>query len=79
MEEPRKTGTFEGFEAFLYSRKFIFIVVIADTIPMIRHSHPLFYNISPFECNRAWKNIYALFYAISFDLIILVFTIHVIK
>jgi hypothetical protein len=32
-----------------------------------------------FECNRLWKNIYALFYAISFDLTILIFTIHVIK
>lgn len=70
---------FERFEAFLYSRKFIFIVVIAGTIPMIMHSHQLFYNVSPFEGNDLWKNIYALFYAISFDLTILVFTIHVIK
>ncbi|MEQ9441928.1 MAG: C2H2-type zinc finger protein [Cyclobacteriaceae bacterium] len=79
MEEIRKTGAFERFEAFLYSRKFIFIVVIAGTIPMIMHSHQLFYNVSPFEGNQLWKNIYALFYAISFDLTILVFTIHVIK
>lgn len=79
MEEIRKTGAFERFEAFLYSRKFIFIVVIAGTIPMIMHSHQLFYNASPFQGNDLWKNIYALFYAISFDLTILVFTIHVIK
>lgn len=79
MEENRKTDVFEQFEAFLYSRKFIFIVVIAGTIPMIMHSHQLFYNVSPFEGNRLWKNMYALFYAISFDLTILVFTIHVIK
>jgi preprotein translocase subunit SecF len=43
------------------------------------HSHQLFYNVSPFQGNELWKNIYALFYAISFDLTILVFTIHVIK
>jgi len=79
MEENRKTDVFERFEAFLYSRKFIFIVVIAGTIPMIMHSHQLFYNVSPFRGNDLWKNIYALFYAISFDLTILVFTIHVIK
>ncbi len=79
MEENRKIGVFERFEAFLYSRKFIFIVVIAGTIPMIMHSHQLFYNVSPFEGNKLWKNFYALFYAISFDLTILVFTIHVIK
>lgn len=76
---PIKQNSFERFEAFLYSRKFIFIVVIAGTIPMIMHSHQLFYNVSPFDGNELWKNIYALFYAISFDLTILVFTIHVIK
>lgn len=75
----RNHSAFEHFEAFLYSRKFIFIVVIAGTIPMIMHSHQLFYNVSPFEGNELWKNLYALFYAISFDLTILVFTIHVIK
>lgn len=79
MEEIRKRGAFERFEAFLYSRKFVFILVIAGTIPMIMHSHQLFYNASPFQGNDLWKNIYALFYAISFDLTILVFTIHVIK
>ncbi|HNP16898.1 MAG TPA: C2H2-type zinc finger protein [Fulvivirga sp.] len=79
MEENNKTGAFERFEAFLYSRKFIFIVVIAGTIPMVMHSHQLFYTVSPFEGNDLWKNTYALFYAISFDLTILVFTIHVIK
>jgi hypothetical protein len=46
---------------------------------MIMHSHQLFYNVSPFDGNRLWKNVYALFYAISFDLTILVFTIHVIR
>ncbi|WP_339903787.1 C2H2-type zinc finger protein [uncultured Cyclobacterium sp.] len=79
MKENRKIGAFKRFETFLYSRKFIFIVVIAGTIPMIMHSHQLFYNVSPFEGNKVWKNFYALFYAISFDLTILVFTIHVIK
>lgn len=78
-KNSQKQSQFEYFEAFLYSRKFIFIVVIAGTIPMIMHSHQLFYNVSPFEGNDLWKNIYALFYAISFDLTILVFTIHVIK
>ncbi|MBP2831247.1 C2H2-type zinc finger protein [Aquimarina sp. U1-2] len=70
---------FERIEAFLYSRKFIFLVVIAGTVPMIMHSHQLFFQISPFEGSRLWKNTYALFYAISFDLTILVFTIHYIK
>ena len=78
-EFPLRLAFFERLEAFLYSRKFIFLVVIAGTIPMIMHSHQLFYNVSPFEGNRIWKNVYALFYAISFDLTILVFTIHVIK
>lgn len=78
-ENQSQAGFFEQLEQFLYSRKFIFLVVIAGTIPMIMHSHQLFYNISPFEGNRLWKNVYALFYAVSFDLTILVFTIHVIK
>lgn len=70
---------FTRLEAFLYSRKFIFLVVIAGTIPMIMHSHQLFFQISPFDGNVLWKNAYALFYAVSFDLTILVFTIHYIK
>lgn len=70
---------FERLEKFMYSRKFVFLVVLAGTIPMIMHSHQLFYNVSPFEGNDIWKNIYAFFYAVSFDLTILVFTIHVIK
>lgn len=74
-----KSGFFERLEEFLYSRKFIFLVVIAGTIPMIMHSHELFYKISPFEGNDYVKRIYSLFYAISFDLTILVFTIHYIK
>jgi len=66
-------------EQFLYSRKFIFLVVIAGTIPMIMHSHELFYQISPFEGNDYIKRTYSLFYAISFDMTILVFTIHYIR
>ena len=72
-------SVFEQLEAFMFSRRFIFLVVIAGTIPMIMHSHQLFYTVSPFDGNKIWKNIYALFYAVSFDLTILVFTIHVIK
>ncbi|GAB4234267.1 MAG: hypothetical protein Tsb0034_07880 [Ekhidna sp.] len=49
------------------------------TVPMIMHSHQLFFNVSPFDGNELWKNVYALFYAISFDLTILVFTIHYIR
>jgi hypothetical protein len=74
-----KTTSFERFEAFLFSRKFIFLVVIAGTVPMILHTHQLFYKVSPFDGNNYFKNAYALFYAISFDLTILVFTIHFIK
>lgn len=74
-----KVSAFERFEHFLFSRRFIFLVVIAGTIPMIMHSHQLFYTVSPFDGNKVWKNVYALFYAMSFDLTILVFTIHVIK
>ena len=79
QERQEQASFFERLEAFLFSRKFIFVVVIAGTIPMIMHSHQLFYNVSPFEGNKIWKNLYALFYAVSFDLTILVFTIHVIK
>ncbi|GAA5036572.1 hypothetical protein GCM10011506_30170 [Marivirga lumbricoides] len=81
MEKEQATSSsyFERFETFLYSRKFIFLVVIAGTIPMIMHSHELFYQISPFEGNDLVKRIYSIFYAISFDLTILVFTIHYIK
>lgn len=79
QNDPVRETVFDQFEAFLYSRKFIFIVVLAGTIPMIMHSHQLFYNVSPYEGNPLWKNVYALFYATSFDLTILVFTIHVIK
>jgi len=78
-ENQIQTGFFERMELFLYSRKFIFLVVIAGTIPMIMHSHELFYKISPFEGNDYIKRVYSLFYAISFDLTILVFTIHYIK
>ena len=78
-EKQVKIGFFERLEEFLYSRKFIFMVVIAGTIPMITHSHELFYKISPFEGNDYIKRVYSLFYAISFDLTILVFTIHYIK
>ena len=74
-----KTTSFERFETFLFSRKFIFLVVIAGTIPMILHTHQLFYKVSPYDGNDYFKNAYALFYAISFDLTILVFTIHFIK
>lgn len=74
-----KTTSFEQFETFLFSRKFIFLVVIAGTVPMILHTHQLFYMVSPFDGNDYFKNAYALFYAISFDLTILVFTIHFIK
>lgn len=81
MEEEKiiKLPFFERLEQFLYSRKFIFLVVIAGTIPMIMHSHELFYQVSPFEGNDYIKRGYSLFYAISFDLTILVFTIHYIK
>ena len=74
-----KKPFFEQLEAFLFSRKFIFIVVIAGTIPMILHTHQLFYKVSPFMGNDYLKNAYALFYALSFDMTILVFTIHFIK
>ena len=74
-----EVSAFERFEAFLFSRRFIFLVVIAGTIPMIMHSHQLFYTVSPFDGNKVWKNVYALFYAVSFDLTVLVFTIHVIR
>ncbi|MEM9388857.1 MAG: C2H2-type zinc finger protein [Bacteroidota bacterium] len=78
-ENQTQTGFFERIELFLYSRKFIFLVVILGTVPMIMHTHQLFFNVSPFAGNELWKNVYALFYAISFDLTILVFTIHYIK
>ncbi len=78
-EQTIKESFFERLEDFLYSRKFIFVVVIAGTIPMIMHSHELFYQVSPFQGNDYIKRAYSLFYAISFDLTILVFTIHYIK
>lgn len=78
-EELIESSYFERLEQFLFSRKFIFLVVIAGTIPMIIHSHELFYQISPFEGNDYVKRTYSLFYAISFDMTILVFTIHYIK
>ncbi len=78
-QSPIQLSLFERFEAFLYSRKFVFAVVFAGIIPMILHSHQLFYNVSPFTGSSTVKNLYALMYAISFDLTILVFTIHVIK
>ena len=78
-ENQIQPGFFERMELFLYSRKFIFLVVILGTVPMIMHTHQLFFNVSPFDGNELWKNVYALFYAISFDLTILVFTIHYIK
>ena len=79
VEKLTKLPFFERLEQFLYSRKFIFLVVIAGTIPMIMHSHELFYQVSPFQGNAYIKRGYSLFYAISFDLTILVFTIHYIK
>ena len=78
-QSPNELSAFERFEAFLYSRKFVFAVVFAGIIPMILHSHQLFYNVSPFTGSSMIKNLYALMYAVSFDLTILVFTIHVIK
>ena len=78
-QSPKELSAFERFEAFLYSRKFVFAVVFAGIVPMILHSHQLFYDVSPFSGNDTLKNLYALMYAISFDLTILVFTIHVIK
>ena len=77
--QENTASTFERLETFLFSRKFIFLVVIMGIFPLIMHSHQLFFSISPFKGSIILKNIYALFYAISFDLTILIFTIHVIK
>lgn len=79
MANKETQDIFERLEDFMFSRKFIFIVVVTSIAPLIWNVHQLYFNISPLQGNVVAKHAYALFYAFSFAFTVLVFTFNFIK